>query len=421
MLEGKPTPAGSSYADAGYSYHRDLARFVRDRWRDVPEPPGGIDPLPEAAALEGFFAAEGRPPEGLQRLAFPRLLPFDPRELRRLSVAADPQRTLIGVRPDGEGGLRIWGLINSGTRWLRDVYGGRRAGAPLPSAPVIHVNAPGSIEAYMGHEIVGKLQRGRLSGSRLDPFESEWLPGQFSRLLEEFTERHEAARNRARELSGERWAPLEPSLPRRITERMMKRVISVLRDARHGGTVIFVPHENTGDLSREHPYIDLRYRFADVRARLSFPDLVVDILNRLAQLYGTTDQQEPGIVDWEEFEATTDDEIATLDEALFETAHLIAGLAAADGAVVMSKHNELLGFGGMISGRLPDVESVGRSLDLEGEKVVEEGTGNVGARHRSAYRLAGALPGAVAVVISQDGGVRFVCQRGGRVTYWEQE
>ena len=102
-------------------------------------------------------------------------------------------------------------------------------------------------------------------------------------------------------------------------------------------------------------------------------------------------------------------------------AHLIAGLAAADGAVVMSKDNELLGFGGMISGRLPDVESVGRALDLEGEKVVEEGIGNVGARHRSAYRLAGALPGSVAVVISQDGGVRWVCQRGGRVTYWEQE
>jgi len=126
--------------------------------------------LPDAAALEGFFAAcyqasmlreeerpvifrailaeparfapEGRPPEGLQRLEFPHSLPFDPRELRRLSVAADPQRTLIGVWRDGEGGLRIWGLINSGTRWLRDVHGGRRAGAPLPLAPVIHVDAP---------------------------------------------------------------------------------------------------------------------------------------------------------------------------------------------------------------------------------------------------------------------------------------
>jgi hypothetical protein len=119
-------------------------------------------------------------------------IPFDPRELRRLSVAADPQRTLIGVRRDGEVGLRIWGLINSGTRWLRDVQGGRRAGAPLPPAPVVHVSAPGSIEAYKGHELVGKLQGGRLSGSRLDPFESEWLPDQFSRLLEELVERHEA-------------------------------------------------------------------------------------------------------------------------------------------------------------------------------------------------------------------------------------
>src|SRR5215204_7523101 len=243
MLEGKPTPAGSGHAAPGYSYPGDLARFLRDRWRDVPESPGGVDPLPDATALEGFFAVcyqasmlreeerpvvfrailaepalfdpEGRPPEGLQRLEFPHSLSFDPRELRRLSVAADPQKTMIGIWRDGEGGLRIWGLINSGTRWLRDVHGGRRAGAPLPLAPVIHVNAPGSIEAYKGHELVGKLQGGRLSGSRMDPFESKWLPGQFSGLLEEFVERHKVARNRARELSGERWAPLKRTLPNR--------------------------------------------------------------------------------------------------------------------------------------------------------------------------------------------------------------
>jgi hypothetical protein len=291
VLEGKPNPAGSGHAVLRYSYPRDLARFVRNRWRDVPGPLGGVDSLPDAAALEGFFAAcyqasmlreeerpvvfrailaepalfapEGMPPENLQRLAFPCSLPFDERELRRLSVAADPQRTLIGVWRDGEGGLRIWGLINSGTRWLRDVQGGRRVGAPLPPAPVVHVNAPGSIEAYKGHELVGKLQGGRLSGSRVDPFESEWLPEQFSGFLEELTERHEVARNRARELSGERWAQLEPTLVLRIAERMMKRVISVLRDARHGGTVIFVPQENAGEPSSQHPYIDLRYPFAD--------------------------------------------------------------------------------------------------------------------------------------------------------------
>jgi hypothetical protein len=260
---GGPTEARSVRAAAGYSYPSDLARFVRDRWTDAPGPPGGADPLPDAAALEGFFAAcyqasmlreeerpvvfravlanpaifdpAGRPPEGLQRLDFPRPLPFDPRELRRLSVAADERRTLIGVWPDGDGGLRIWGLVNSGTRWLRDVRGGRQAGAPLPAAPVVRVEAPGRVEAYRGDKLVGKLQGGGLSGSRMDPFDSEWLPGQFSGLLEELVGRHEAARNRARELSGEGWAPLEPTLPNRITRRMMKRVVSVLRDARHGG------------------------------------------------------------------------------------------------------------------------------------------------------------------------------------------
>ena len=199
MVE-QPAAAGSGHSAAGYSYPRDLARFVRARWRDARESPSDADPLPEVAALEGFFAAsyqasmlreeerpvvfravlaeselfdpEGRPPEGLQRLAFPSPLPFDPRELRRLSVASDPQRTLIGVRQDGEGGLRIWGLVNSGTRWLRDVQGGRRAGAPLPPSPVVHVGAPGSMEAYKGHEPSanfrkeGSLGRGWIPSSR---------------------------------------------------------------------------------------------------------------------------------------------------------------------------------------------------------------------------------------------------------------
>jgi hypothetical protein len=117
-----------------------------------------------------------------------------------------------------------------------------------------------------------------------------------------------------------------------------------------------------------------------------------------------------------EFEMTTDDQLATLNEALFETAHFIGALASADGAVVMTKQHDSLGFGGMISGRLPAVRTVARALDVEGDRVADEGTDNVGARHRSAYQLAAAFPGAVVIVISQDGGVRFVAQKGGRVT-----
>ena len=39
----------------------------------------------------------------------------------------------------------------------------------------------------------------------------------------------------------------------------------------------------------------------------------------------------------------------------------------------------------MISGRLPAVKKLARAIDLEGQNVAEEETGNIGARHRSAY------------------------------------
>ena len=447
-MSAQEPPADGTGDHSGHSYPADLARFVYARWHDGSEHDQAADLATDVETLERFFSAcyqasllreeerpvtfrailappalftaRGRPPESLQRLEFSRSFPFDAKELRRISVATEMERTLIGVQRDDDGVLRIWGVINSGSWWLRDVHGGRRAGAPLPPAPVVHVDAPGSMAAYKGIELMAKLQRGKLSSSRTDPFVSAWLPQQFTPFRDELMAIHEVAARRAQEDRGENWAELEPTLLRRISERMMKRVLSLLRTARHGGTIVFVPKGKVDALRNEDPYVDIKYRFHGAEPQHSFPDVVVDILNRLAQLYGRQERTNR-VVGWEEFENTTDHELVALDEALFETAHLIAGLASADGAVVMTKGHDLLGFGGMISGRLPAVRTVARALDLEGDKIAEEPTESVGSRHRSAYRLVNAVPGAVVVVISQDGGVRFVAQKDGRVTYWEQE
>lgn len=441
---------GPAHPVGGYAYPADLVQFVRERWSSVPTPDGDDHPaLPDAVTLEDFLSAsyqagmlreeerpvtfrailapparfpeKGRPPDRLQRLEFARSLPFDPRELRRLSAVADPRRTLIGVQGDTDQGLRVWGLIHSGDRWLRHVQGGRQEGPPLPAAPVVHVDAPGSIAVHRGYELVGKLHGGRLSGARMDLFKAQWLPDEFASFRQTLMERHRADRDRLQQLTGETWARLEPTIQVRITERMMKRVIAIVRRSSHGGIVAFIPAQNGVEPSRWATYIDLKYRFAPGLPQPSFSDLIVGILNRLARLHGTGSGQQPRTVGWKEFETATDAQIDAFDEALFNVAHLIADLAAADGAVVLSKHYRPIGFGGMISGRLPAAYSVARALDLEGEKVIEEETLNVGARHRAAYRLVAALPGTVVVVISEDGGVRFVTHKHGRVTYWEQE
>lgn len=426
---------------AEYAYPPDLARFVQQRWASSAAA-GSASAAPEFVKLNHLIAAcyqasllreeerpvtfrailappelfppDGMPPEQPQRLAFIDSLALDASELLRLSVAADTQRTLIGVHEDPNRELRIWGLVSSGARWLRDTQGGRRAGAPLPDVPVVHVDAPGSLAVYRGQELVARLRSGRLSGTRADPFDSVWLPERFTDLNEDFAARHEAARKR----SHATWAPLAPDLPRLISQRMMKRVISLLREARHGGTIIFVPMECAAPSAGE-TYIDLKHRF-ERPMRRSFQDVVISLLSRLAQIHGASPRPN-AVVGWREFETTPDDELATLDEALFEIAHLIAGLAAADGAVVMTKLHDLLGFGGMITGRLPSVRRVAKALDLNAESTADESAEKVGARHRSAYRLVAAIPGAIVIVVSQDGGVRFVAQKDGRVTYWELE
>ncbi len=365
------------------------------------------------------FPESDGPPDGLHRLEFEEPRPFDEHELRRLSPAADFDRSLIGVSAGEEGETKIWGVVHSGPRWLRGVQGGREPSAPLPPVPVVEVEGPGRLQVKKGSVSVAELEAGKLSASYADVFASKWLPDLFAPVRAELVELHEEARGEAASL-GEPWAPLDPDLSRKVAQQMFRRLVSTVRNAHHGGTIVIMPPERAGEvLAGEH--VSLKHKFSDGEPRRRFRTLIVRIMNRLAQSHGRGEEVAyPRAVGWEEYVWSEDRELAELDEAIFEFAHLVAGLAAVDGAVVMTRRFELLGFGGEISGELEPVQAVRKSLDLEGESTIEEGTQGVGTRHRSAYRLAGALPDVLLVVISQDGDARFVRDRDGVVTCWDQ-
>lgn len=111
-----------------------------------------------------------------------------------------------------------------------------------------------------------------------------------------------------------------------------------------------------------------------------------------------------GPAGWADYVASRDERLAELDEGIFEMAHLLADLSVADGAVVLTKRLNILGFGAEISGALPEVPEVTRALDAEARETEPEAATDVGTRHRSVYRLSGALPEAMGLVVSQDGG-----------------
>jgi hypothetical protein len=192
---------------------------------------------------------------------------------------------------------------------------------------------------------------------------------------------------------------------------MLKRVVATMRSTHHGGTLLVGPPECIADR-----YLQTTYQFAEGPSRRRFRSLVLEILAAVAERANSVNQRASVDI----YRLTPDPILAELDEALFEISNLIAALTRVDGAVVLTKRFEILGFGAEIAGDLPVVHEVRRALDLEGETFASEVVDSVGTRHRSAYRLCAAVPEAVAVVVSQDGGVRFVAQHRGAVTYWDQ-
>jgi hypothetical protein len=410
-------------------YPPDLARYVADHWPSEGAPLVSEDLFCEVVSIAfqaSLTSEEGRPTrfrllltppdrlpesgvpnEGVLRLDFEPDRPLTANELRRLSPAAPFESALIGSHVV-LGQPRIWGIAHSGPAWLNPTWGGR---GPVPNwtyDPIIHVTAPGQMAVRCAGKLVGAIERGALVDGWLDVFESEWLPVLFAAERETVRREHSA-------LQSLMPAPtdVEHSLVGRIGQHMLRRAIQLVRNARHGGMILVVEAASpTTAVSLEG--VRLKYAFSDSEPPRRYRTLLFQILDRVAS------RTTKASVGWSDFALDDSLELEKLERAVFELSRVIGGLAGIDGAVVLDKRLQLVGFGAEVSSDIPSPDRVWRALDLEGSERLPESIENVGTRHRAAYRFALHHPRGLAIVISQDGGVSFVAQRDGAVVYWEQ-
>jgi hypothetical protein len=443
-MDGEQFKQGSPHA-----YPQELVSFILDRWGNPlfleQLASAGIDPSiepPDRSLLEQvistcyqaslmreeerpanfrlilrdsrLFPPDDGPPTGLHRLQFARVRPFTEYELHRLAPAADYYRALIGIAPAGGKGLQIWGMVHSGTRWTQSISGGTKAIPPLPPSPVIYVRGPGRISVGIGPQIIASLTGGQISSPSLDIISAPWLAESFASVRAEIERLHEAARAR----SGKPWARLDPKFRRTLSQQVVLRIISQIRNSHHGGMLVYLPAEMGRDSSAIDRYISLKYWFREEEPRLRLHTLILKIMNTFAELQADSEDSEK-VVGWREYVDSQSEEIALLDEAIFDLAHFIAALAAVDGAVVLTKRQDLLGFGGVISGDIEGVQTITHALDMGGHITRQELIEEVGTRHRAAYRLCHELRDALAIVVSQDGNARMVKWHNGSVTYWD--
>ena len=415
-----------------HTYPRDLARQIALQWATTPDPSDVLPPEEAIASLlsEAYQASllreEGRsvicrlilidaaqlndsegPPVGMHFLRLTEERTFRENEIRRLSPSATLYRSLIGIRWDPDKGFLLWGIINSGTRWINETDGGRLRSPVLPNRLIIHIRGPGNLIIFRGEERIATLLNGRLQGHGFHIFEASWL----RKRQEEFAKWaiHECFKNHQ---SG---AAVSLDFSRMLGENVTKRVISQVRHRRHGGMLI-VTMPGGEKLVRAYGPIRPKYWVHESKARYHYRDLIFAVMRRLSAVGA-----EHGLktVGWKEYQELKDDRLAELDEAIFEFAHLLADLMAVDGALVLTAARAIIGFGAEIHVATEQDEVIYRALDIDGQQVVEERADDGGTRHRAAYRLSRVHPECMITVVSQDGSVRYVGNQNGRVTYWD--
>jgi hypothetical protein len=417
-----------------HNYPRELAKQIIARWEAGS---GALDALPPEEALASFLSEayqasllreedrsvvcrlilinpaelvdDAGPPTGLHVLKFQEERGMSEQEIRRLSPTAIFYRSLIGVRWDSRQGFLIWGMINSGSRWINQTDGGRLRGPTVPNRLIVHIRGPGALVALRGGNRIATLLKGKLQDYGFNIFEASWLAG----LQEKFAKwvLHECFKGHPH--SGAR---VERDFTRMLAQNVMRRVISQVRRARHGGMVIIIADPNWDRLVCSDGPISPKYWIEDTKARRRYRELLFAVVRTLSEIGA-----EHGLatVGWEQYQQLKDDRLAELDESIFECAHLLADLMAVDGALVLTAARDIIGFGAEIHVPAQENEIVYRALDIEGEQSVPERADEAGTRHRAAYRLTRDYPECMVTVVSQDGSVRYFGNRNEKVTYWD--
>ncbi|MBK1882078.1 hypothetical protein JIN85_06605 [Luteolibacter pohnpeiensis] len=354
------------------------------------------------------FESSANSPDSLYVIRFAVSHGLSPNEIKRISPAASFFHSAVGVWPDRDRGFRIWGIINTGPRWLNLVAGGRKPmGKDIPF-PVVHIRDPGWLLFYDCYSLIAEWRGREFHGPRIDVFQSNLLQERFDGMR--------------RRLIGELANGCLPdtldvevysTLAHQISLQFVKRIINLVRTSGHGGSLVVLPAGEEGqDVTTR--WIDCKYSAEPNVHELRFRTLLKSILRRVGQLSPKGADADEA---WEVFKNSSDSELDEMEEAFFELARFFSDLMQVDGALIIDNRMSVIGFGGEI--RVDrNVLQVGQAHDLGGTFVTSWNVQGDGTRHRSVYRLCSVEPSVIGFVISQDSQVRMIANVNDSVVFW---
>jgi hypothetical protein len=206
------------------------------------------------------------------------------------------------------------------------------------------------------------------------------------------------------------------TLLRKLSLLMFRRLLATVRESRHGGSLLFLPSDKVPEIVGKD--LKVRVKLSDPSAFNWHKELLLKVAAHLvAEAARDVDKE----VSWEDYLSCETSVAIEFENALMEEAALLASLVCVDGAVIMTDHLDLIGFGAEIICHDVQPETVYKAVGAHGQLLEEISVQSFGTRHRSVFRFARKYPESFAIVASQDGDSRFVVCQKDRVVYYEHQ
>jgi hypothetical protein len=370
-------------------------------------------------------------------LLFAEPKPLTVPQLLRLSPALDFRQSLVGVcrraelgdggdAQSGAGGpeadeLVIWGIVDSGLSWWEHTKGEPRRRvhrSPPPSRFTVSSNQPGTLSISCGGHVLLSIRDGEVAASithllRQGPV-GRFFAERGTRMVREVVDELEADFDDADEATN---AEIDATY---VT--FIEGVLACMREFNHGGALLLVP----GDWTARDPRVIERLRIKFPTQATSTWEVLKEYLRRLnlsmraTEAATRSEQVSRGfMLDY----LVTRHKRHMSEDLVRDRASLLASLTKVDGALVLTRSLELLGFGAEIVWSAPELDEVYVAQDVEASAVTTLSLHHFGTRHRSAFRFCHSHPGVLALILSSDGDLRVARRldsaEGTRVVMWQ--
>lgn len=318
---------------------------------------------------------------------------FNIHEVRKLAATTDLRSSVIWANYDSQGNLFIKGLLNIGRHWSNARSALSWLRPTLPSALNIRVSGAGRLAVYLSSYLIATLDSGKIpeeaTVTGLD------YPGIKDFLKEGFNQLKDTV-----EIPGQNPSTLEWN----TYLNTILALVNTIQAKGHGGALIIAKDHSE---IRDNGSLNFKYSFKQNPSALKNHFLkFLPLQKQFVELW-----EREIVCPKNSLESNFSDPSITASRAianeefnyLVETVSFVGNWAGADGAVVISRSLEVIGFGVEISvGKKSDQKAF--SYPNDEELQIEQR----GMRFRSAVYLCDSNPEIIVFVVSQDGDVSLV-------------